>query len=136
MEFSFPDSHFWATVGGGVEDGEDLLCAVWREVYEETGWTENDINLSQLPIFHHESEGIDCGVPTLFVDTFFVAQLKNDEVKIDRSSLTKEEQSIITSYKWWSLMEIQTTQDVIYPGILAEFFEKAVLMKESGNLFS
>ncbi len=35
---------FWQPVTGGVEDGEKVMDAVYREVYEESGYTKDRIN--------------------------------------------------------------------------------------------
>ena len=44
-EYSGP---FWTLVGGGIEPGESLLHAAAREVFEETGLGEDDIELGPV----------------------------------------------------------------------------------------
>ncbi|MBW8783640.1 MAG: RNA pyrophosphohydrolase [Novosphingobium sp.] len=40
----------WQMPQGGVDDGEDLRTAVWRELYEETGVTQdNAVLIAQAP---------------------------------------------------------------------------------------
>ena len=41
----------WNSVGGKIEKGENGLEAAYRELYEETSITKNDVNLVHLMDF-------------------------------------------------------------------------------------
>ncbi len=44
-------------VGGHIEDGEDGITAAYRELFEETGITEADIDLKHLMDFTYYNQG-------------------------------------------------------------------------------
>jgi len=46
-------------VGGRVEDGEDKLCAAYRELEEETGITKNDITLINIMNIEYKVNDIE-----------------------------------------------------------------------------
>lgn len=57
-------------VGGHIEKGEDHLDAAYRELYEETSLTRDDITLTKLMTFDYPLDG--CYVEV------FAGQLKED----------------------------------------------------------
>ncbi len=46
-----PYNGLYNLVGGKIEEGEDVLASAYRELFEETGITKNDIELSPLMDF-------------------------------------------------------------------------------------
>ena len=57
-------------VGGKLEDGETELEGAYRELYEETGITKNDIKLTHLMNFQYKLDDIELEV--------FVGRLNKD----------------------------------------------------------
>lgn len=49
-------------VGGKVEQGENELCATYRELQEETGITKEDIELTHLMNFQYKMSDIELEV--------------------------------------------------------------------------
>lgn len=49
-------------VGGKVEQGENELCAAYRELQEETGITKEDIELTHLMNFQYKMSDIELEV--------------------------------------------------------------------------
>lgn len=74
-------------VGGKVEEGEDELSAAYRELFEETGITKEDITLTHLMNFSYMMSGIELEV--------FVGRLKKEVTLIEEVNklywLSKEE---------------------------------------------
>ena len=74
-------------VGGQVEEGEDELSAAYRELFEETGITKEDITLTHLMNFSYMMSGIELEI--------FVGRLKKEVTLIEEVNklywLSKEE---------------------------------------------
>ena len=74
-------------VGGKVEEGEDELSAAYRELFEETGITKEDITLTHLMNFSYMMSGIELEI--------FVGRLKKEVTLIEEVNklywLSKEE---------------------------------------------
>lgn len=67
-------------VGGKIESGEDHLAAAYRELYEETSITAEDINIQRLITFDYPLDGC-------FVEVY-AGQLKDDiQVSGDENEL-------------------------------------------------
>lgn len=57
-------------VGGKIEDGEDYLSAAYRELFEETGISDKDVNLLHIMDFNYPLD--DCFVQ------LYAGKLKKD----------------------------------------------------------
>ena len=101
---------FWATPGGQIEAGERAQDAAIRELREETGltakldrklWDRNfTFELPQGFVNQHEE--------------YFLVRVAKVAPNVQNSS-----SEAICEHRWWSLPELQSTTETIYPDGLA-----------------
>lgn len=112
---------FWVTIGGKIEEGEDLVTAAVREAFEET----EHKNIIIGPSLWYGSIIFDWeGRKTELQETFLVAH--TNEYKVQRCGLTAEEQEVVQKYKWWNLAELMTTSDIIIPRDMAKLLADVI----------
>ncbi|MFJ2029620.1 NUDIX hydrolase [Streptosporangium sp. NPDC087985] len=108
----WPDTHFWATPGGGVNIGEELPQAAARELFEETGHVLSPDLLG--PVVAVASGPAVLGERIVnAVDSFFFARV--DLPVLDTSLQEEQEREQIAGHRWWTVPELQTTGDIVFP---------------------
>lgn len=124
------DSH-WETIGGGIDAGETLLDAAWREAYEESGLTAEDLDIGKV-IWQGQNEVVYNGEHLATHHTFMLARMKH-HINADAlvpQGLTVEELGFMTGFKWWSADELKTTKENIIPPALRVELPKLI----AGNI--
>jgi 8-oxo-dGTP pyrophosphatase MutT (NUDIX family) len=111
-----PGSRYWFTAGGGVDEGETLVDAAIRELWEETGLR---ITPDQLgPSLWQETTDFPFNGRWFRQDQdFFVVRVEAWEVSVD--GFGEDERISIDGHRWWSAAEIEATTEKIYPLDLA-----------------
>lgn len=111
-----PDlSPWWFAVGGALEEGETAEQAAVRETYEETGLTIADPG----PVvftrqFTWEFEGATYDQ----TEWFFVVRTPSFEPS--QTGWTATEAATIRAHRWWSIAELRSATDVVFPEDLAD----------------
>lgn len=109
---------FWFTVGGGVEDGEDLRSAAVRELREETGieLAEDDL---VGPVWLRDVLFSFDGTAYSSRESFFVARSPRGAA-IDTAGFNEVESATVLRHRWWSADDLSRTNELFYPLQLAE----------------
>jgi 8-oxo-dGTP pyrophosphatase MutT (NUDIX family) len=119
-----PKGKHWATPGGGVEDGEDFHAAARRELFEETGW--DDVPVS--PREAHAEHGIRYyselyGREISQDDHYFVGRVPEERRPLGDVAAMHTSDGIV-SYRWWTLDELDSTAESVYPAGLADLVRR------------
>ena len=117
-----PDSRWWVTPGGGVDEGETNEQAAIREVAEETGYalTADDLlgPIAKRHVVHGYSDQV-----IEQDEVFYLAMVSAFDV--DTSAHTVEEQTTLLQYRWWSHDDLRNTDEWIWPHELVELWSLA-----------
>ncbi len=109
---------FWFLVGGQIEKEESFEQAAVREIHEETGLSQNHIELGPI-VWHYEYDLILNGTLTHLDQTFIV--VKTNKKKVELKNPTEWEQKAIQKLRWFTFEEILNCNEKIYPTVMPKY---------------
>ena len=111
-----PRSAFWCTIGGKIESDETVEQAASRELFEETGLTQEDVKLGPI-VWYGLHQMIISGNHVELDEKFIVANLTSNK-QVTQDNFTENEKSVVTHLEWLSLADIVNYSEPIFPAIL------------------
>jgi ADP-ribose pyrophosphatase YjhB (NUDIX family) len=110
-----PNGRHWCTPGGGLNDGEDYAAGARRELAEETGWTDVPLG-GQVYERALVMEYADAIVRQH--ERFFLARVQTVRRELGDVAAMHTSDGI-AAWCWWTLAEMDSTSEVIWPHGLA-----------------
>ncbi len=109
---------WWFTVGGALDGDESVVQAAIRETFEETGLHVGDPG---PVVFTRSFSWVFEGVEYDQHESFFFVRVKSFTPQ--NTAWTATEAATIRGFRWWSVGELRSTTDDVFPEDLADRLE-------------
>lgn len=110
---------WWYCPGGGQEEGETVEECARREVFEETGCVLGELG---PVVFRRQAEFVFMGEPIAGDETYFVTQVPAFEPST--AGWTELERQVMEEHRWWTLDELRSASERVYPLELLALVER------------
>ena len=105
---------YWATPGGALEAGESFADAARRELFEETGILRDAVGQQvaerEFAFQLHDGEYV------MAEERFFLVRVTDQS--LSRDHWTPIEIEVMTDHRWWSVEELTSTSEAVFPETL------------------
>ena len=119
---ALPNGRHWTTPGGGLDPGEDYAAAAVRELAEETGWTDIPLGpevLQRSLTMEHGGRLVHQHERHYLARTDQPGRALGDVAAMHAADG-------IAAWRWWTLAEMDSTTEVIWPAELAQVIRKVL----------
>lgn len=107
-----PGVRYWFTAGGGLDPGETPAEGATRELREETGLSVPVAALGE-PVWHEVAEFPFDGRWYRQEQQFFLVRVP--EWEVSRDGWDDVELRTVDAVRWWSVPELEKTDETYYP---------------------
>ncbi len=126
-----PGEPYWITVGGGAKPGESLAQAAARELREESGIAAEPADLGD-PVWHAVAEFPFDGRRYRQEEDFFALRVGSAEV--EPGGLEDEEAAVIIGHRWWTIAELEATDQPVFPANLTDLLRELTAGPQSAKM--
>lgn len=107
---------WWFSIGGGCETGESSAQAARREAFEEAGLVL-PADLGPVVLQREAAFAYD-GLWLEQTEDYYGCRVAARDVVT--TGWTELEQRAVTGFRWWTVPELRSTEDTVYPPGLAD----------------
>ncbi|MEW9553912.1 NUDIX hydrolase [Nonomuraea sp. NPDC050783] len=126
-----PDQPFWFTVGGAMENGETLVEAAARELFEEVGIRVRAGEFSGP--YGTSTISFEWGGYAITQDqTFYAVRVGEAAATVSFEHMEQIEKDTTTAYRWWGAEELESTEEKYFPEDLPVILRKIIADGEPG----
>ncbi len=116
-----PGLRWWFTPGGGLDDGETPAEGAARELFEETGLRVAPADLGE-PVWHQVTRFSYNDRQYRQDQEYYFFRVP--EWQVDTAGFDPEERRTIDDHRWWTIAELESTAETIYPLELADLLRR------------